>query len=140
MMATQRNGTFIVTKEHRRFMEFVSAVKKHRYIGICFGPAGVGKTVSAQRCARWDKAGPLMDTWGPRAPSDQIAYTALAKSRTAFYTPTVSEPARQTRDDLGTLMARIEGCIELAHDPEQLFPKSKGPKLIELLVIDEAER
>ena len=81
-----------------------------------------------------------MDTWGPRDPSDMIAYKALSKSRTAFYTPNVSEPARQTRDDLGTLMTRVEGCIELAHDPEQVFPNSKGPKLIELLVIDEAER
>ena len=139
-MAGQRNGTFIVTKEHRRFMEFVSAVKKHRYIGICFGPAGVGKTVSAKRCARWDKTGPLIDTWGPRDPSDMIAYKALSKSRTAFYTPTVSEPARQTRDELGTLINRIEGCIELAQFPERLFPSQNQSEKIELLVIDEAER
>lgn len=139
-MVRHRKGTFIATKEHRRFVEFVTAVRKHRYIGICFGPAGVGKTVSAKRYARWDKAGPLLDIWGRRDPSDMIAYEALEKSRAAFYTPMVSEPARQTRDNLGTLMARIEGCIELAQHPESVMPNRKGPDLIELLVIDEAER
>jgi DNA transposition AAA+ family ATPase len=48
-MAGHHKGTFIVTKERRRFAEFVNAVRKHRYIGIGFGPAGVGKTVFAKR-------------------------------------------------------------------------------------------
>jgi hypothetical protein len=59
-----------------------------------------------------------------------IAYKALSKSRPAFYAPNVSEPARQTRDDLGTFMTRVEGYIELEHDQKRVFPNRKGPKMI----------
>ncbi|MEL6586504.1 MAG: hypothetical protein AAFY65_19890 [Pseudomonadota bacterium] len=72
-MAGHRTGTLIATKEHRRCVEFASAVQKHRYIGVCFGPAGVGKIMSARRFAQWDKAEPLLLTWRPRDPSYAIA-------------------------------------------------------------------
>ena len=66
----QRTGPFIVTKEHRRFTELAHTMCTHRTIGVCLGPAGVGKTLSARRHAHWDLAEPLLHTWGPREPSD----------------------------------------------------------------------
>ena len=66
----QRTGPFIVTKAHRRCTECAHTIRTHRTIGVCFGPAGVGKTLSARRHAHWDLAEPLLHTWGPREPSD----------------------------------------------------------------------
>ena len=107
-----RTGSFIVTKEHRRFTEFANALRKHRTIGLCFGPAGVGKTLSARRHAHWDLAEPLLHTWGPRAPSDEHVYAALARSRTVFHTPTVGGTLRELRTDLHRMTSRVDICIE----------------------------
>jgi DNA transposition AAA+ family ATPase len=88
----RRTGPFITTKEHRRFTEFAHTVRTHRTIGLCFGPAGVGKTLSARRHANWDVAEPLLQTWGPRDSSDEKVYAALARSRAILHTPTVGVP------------------------------------------------
>ena len=136
----RRAGTFIVTKEHRRFAEFADAVRTHRYIGVCYGSAGVGKTLSARRYARWDVAESLLSTWGPREPSDAKVYAALARTRTVFYTPTVSEPLRQLRDELNQLTSRVSICIEQHLERRADHRGHQYPSLVEMMIIDEAER
>lgn len=136
-----RTSPFIVTKEHRRFTEFAHALRKHRTIGLCFGPAGVGKTLSARRHAHWDLAEPLLHTWGPRAPSDEHVYAALARSRTVFHTPTVGGTLRELRTDLHRMTSRVDSCIE-QHSRTTSDGDGGGARdsMIELIIIDEAER
>ncbi len=137
---TARSGAFIATKEHRRFSEFADAVRKHRYIGLCYGPAGVGKTLSARRYAHWDVAEPFLETWGPRQPSDAEVHATLAGSRSAFYTPAVGCSLRVLRDDVACLLVRVDACIDehLGRDKTSGTGLRRG--LAELLIVDEAER
>lgn len=135
-----RSGSFIATREHRRFTEFADAVRKHRVIGVCHGPAGVGKTISARRYAHWDQAETLLTEWGPRDPADTKVYAALARSRAVFYTPTVGITLRELRCDLPRLISRADISIELHVKPPGVLASRRRANHVQLIIVDEAER
>jgi hypothetical protein len=84
---------FIVTKEYRRFAEFCDACREARYIGLCYGVPGVGKTVSARQYAHWYQLESLMGG----APPYRHRATPLHESgpwRTVLYTPGVTNTPR----------------------------------------------
>ncbi len=74
---------FVETKEYLRFLEFCDACRRYRYIGVCYGFPGVGKTISARHYTERDKDYAFMVT----------SYKKLARrfirSDTIFYTPPI---------------------------------------------------
>jgi hypothetical protein len=73
------DASFVETSEYRRFVEFCDACRTYRYIGLCYGPPGVGKTLSARRYSRADSLD-RYDRWDeatmPPAVFDTVLYTA----------------------------------------------------------------
>jgi hypothetical protein len=80
----------MVTKEHRRFAEFADAVRRDRYMGLCYGAPGVGKTLSARHYAGWDTVEPYLRAFSLMesvpAPGQALA------SRSIVYTPPSPTP------------------------------------------------
>lgn len=130
---------FITTKEYRRFAEFCDSCRRYRYIGLCYGPPGVGKTLSAQHYAHWDVweqlLGPLVDTCDP--PLEEV----LA-CQTLLYTPSVVNTPKIIEKELRVLNANLKylqaNAIAKHHEQDnELSMSARGANLI---IIDESER
>ena len=126
-------------------VEFADAVRRGHTIGLCFGSAGVGKTLSARRYAHYEKAHDLLTYWGPRSDNDAKIYAALNRSRTVLYTPSVLTTPRTLKDELTQAITRTNMCIE-QHlvPPGTATPEAwgwrHGRNYVELIIVDEAER
>jgi len=82
---------FVITKEYRRFAEFCDACRRDRYIGLCYGPPGVGKTLSAQYYANWFR----LEAYPPYTFGTDAEFAGVMGSTTVFYTPAVvNSPGR----------------------------------------------
>ena len=136
-----REGAFILTKEHRRFLEFAKAVRQHRYIGLCFGPAGVGKTLSARRYAHWEEAQPIIEQGSVREDEHANVHEMLARSRTVFHRPSVLGTLRDLRDTMANSLVIVSCCIEeQLHREGTEIKRQDKHRLVEMVIIDEAER
>src|SRR5712691_5440960 len=97
---------FVVTKEYRRFAEFCDACRRYRYIGLCYGPPGVGKTLSARHYARWD----LVKDHDPFDFQTPIP-RELAECRTLLYTPAVTNTPRSVSTELADSRITLKGLV-----------------------------
>ena len=86
----------VVTNEHRRFAECCDACRRYRYIGLCYGAPGVGKTLSAQCYANWFH----LQAYAPSTMASPAALAPVAGSTTIFYTPEVVHSPRRIAQDI----------------------------------------
>jgi DNA transposition AAA+ family ATPase len=98
---------FVETKEHRLFHEFCDACKKYRYIGLCYGPPGVGKTLSARYYAHWDKIEPYVSS-KHTAPVNQ---QDVSPADVLFYTVPVVNSPNQLRNDVHALRKTLHDLV-----------------------------
>src|SRR6476661_4676361 len=113
--AQQATNDFIVTKEYRRFAEFCDACRQSRYIGLCYGPPGVGKSFSAWHYAQWDLIAAhfserFYDTFRLSYIEGAIVSTvattaaqlspALRHCRSVLYTPAVTNTPKRVEQEV----------------------------------------
>jgi DNA transposition AAA+ family ATPase len=130
---------FQVTKQHRRFVEFADAVRRHRYIGVCYGAPGLGKTLSARTyaCAedweRWDNE---------RYEKDTVLPDSLLASRTLLYTPEVHVTGRRMHLEIALRVSALGSDIDRALDPtcHPSWNELNTDCSTELVIVDEADR
>ncbi|MGA2133920.1 MAG: AAA family ATPase [Bryobacteraceae bacterium] len=106
----------VETLEHRRFAEFCDACKRYRYIGLCYGSPGVGKTLSARHYANWDN---VQAYW--RHPCQARALLKkVSKGTVVFYTsPVISSPGHLEREITRTRGLLHNAVIERARRYEE---------------------
>jgi hypothetical protein len=103
MSSRRASAEFIITKEHRRFVEFCDACRHYRYIGLCYGAPGVGKTLSARHYANRD----AIEASTPARDASTRALTALLESHIVFYTPGVVNTPAHVAHDIGQLRSAL---------------------------------
>jgi hypothetical protein len=137
---------FLITKEHRRFIEFADACRREGYIGLCYGPPGVGKTLSARQYTHWDTITPaMMDRFGAFHDPFEDSHDAhpfgpeiLAETRSVLWTPNVTVSPRQVDYDMPMLCRRFNVTVERHLSPQTDFFGDIWH--VELLIVDEADR
>jgi DNA transposition AAA+ family ATPase len=98
---------FVETREYRRFREFCDACRRDRYIGLCYGPAGVGKTLSARHYADWDRVASAR----PYADRGEFRPDEVPGNGCVFYTVAVVNSPRQIEDDIARLRRTLRELV-----------------------------
>lgn len=151
---------FASTKESRQFGELCDACHTSRYIGICHGTPGVGKTRSAREYASWDALSPLfpeelftlvgrrhLDDQFPHKPfasPSSSAFSDILPCRTVYYTIPVGASASRIEREVMALSAQLSYVVEAAENAsrgkDDFLYAYRLPKRMELLIVDEADR
>lgn len=128
---------FVETKAHAQFMEFARACVENRYIGVCHGPPGVGKTRSASEFAQWPQ--PFQyDINGDMTPD---LMRQVTQCQAIFITARVSNTPKTIDAQLNTPMFWLGHARMRASGAfQEPFLLQNATKAVPLIIVDEADR
>jgi DNA transposition AAA+ family ATPase len=131
---------FVETKEYRRFAEFCAACRRYRYIGLCHGPAGVGKTLSARHYAHWEALETVFAA--PEFWQEPPVQAAIADCRTLVYTPSVTVTPSRLGREFTHLRSQFDFAVDAAQPVREDEPLAAviAQRWVELVIVDEADR
>jgi DNA transposition AAA+ family ATPase len=137
MQMTEIAMDVVSTKQYRRFAEFCDTVKEEKYIGLCYGPPGVGKTFSARQYSRWHLIEDYYDSMFTKTPSK----AQIQDCRTLFYTATVNSTAKIVQKEISVLSRHLCETVQDAVAAKRRYNHMKHQyEIEELLIVDEADR
>lgn len=128
-------GPFVITAEYHRFEEFCRACLRDRYIGVCYGPPGVGKTLAARQYAHWD----LVTAHDPFDFRTLIP-AGLATCRTLLYTPSVTNTPRAVTAALALGSLQLKGLVGRAGLTAEETAAITSTDGCDLILVDAADR
>lgn len=137
MTLTETRKVLISTKQYRRFAEFADTCREERYIGLCYGSPGVGKSFSARHYSKWDYIDEYHTSIFEKMPPKGL----LKDARTVYYIAPVGGTARIVERQL------VKASRELYYTVQETLPKKfrndlvdRSQQITELLIVDEADR
>jgi len=132
---------FIVTKEYKRFVEFCNACKKDNYIGLCYGHAGVGKSMAAYHYAKWLKITEEFKRKTHQCQDYAWPSFNMSKFDTIIYVPEVKNTPNSVGSSINSIAWNFKLLVEKSIFKEKTVPWDERPKKrINMLIIDEADR
>ncbi|MBZ0187892.1 MAG: AAA family ATPase [Candidatus Obscuribacterales bacterium] len=130
--------SFVQTRQHLRFVEFVESCRANRSLGVCTGKPGVGKEASAQIYAQWHIIKPLLET--PRRPHSPPA--RLQNCHTAYWDAEINCTLKKIRSTFNLLRNKFDVLVQDSlywHEPDR-WRQAPKTDFMELLIVNNAHR
>jgi DNA transposition AAA+ family ATPase len=137
------NDDFLITKEYRRFAEFCDACRQYRYIGVCHGRPGVGKTLSACYYSNWDTLQIIFNNKFRDKRETIEPGPEVADARSIFYTAPVAASSNRIEEGICSARYDLSYALEWAKSVRNGEPDFDVLHLFdptELIIVDEADR
>lgn len=145
-MNNNSSSPFILTREYLKFVEFCDSCKRNKYIGLCYGAPGVGKTLSARYYSQWDSVENLYPYVQPDRNKLFLALQDFNLSRTIYYTSPVCATSSRIEKEIYSYANRAGNLLRVGLPLKDRFYDKYSYNDISncaytrLIIIDEAER